>query len=64
VDFAGRFIYDDNDEEIINFGKYKGRKVVEILRIDPGYYNWIMDNNFTLDTKRALTNIRLRVTKR
>ncbi|GHT36003.1 DNA polymerase III subunit epsilon [Bacteroidia bacterium] len=64
VDFAGRFIYDDNDEEIVNFGKYKGRKVVEILRIDPGYYNWIMENNFALDTKRALTNIRLRVTKK
>jgi len=64
VDFAGRFIYNDKNEEIVNFGKYKGRKVVEVLMIDPGYYSWIMDNNFTLDTKRALTAIRLRLTNK
>jgi DNA polymerase-3 subunit epsilon len=62
VDFAGRFIYDDNNQEVINFGKYKGRKVAEVLMIDPGYYGWIMDGNFTLDTKRVLTAIRLRIT--
>jgi DNA polymerase-3 subunit epsilon len=64
VDFAGRFIYNDKNEEIINFGKYKGRRVVEVLMTDPGYYTWMMDNNFTLDTKRALTNIRLRINSR
>ena len=64
VDFAGRFIYDDNDKEVINFGKYKGKFVEDILRADPGYYNWIMENNFALDTKRALTNIRLRVMRK
>ena len=61
VDFAGRFIYNDNNEEVVNFGKYKGKKVIDVLRTDPGYYSWILDNNFTLDTKRALTAIRLRL---
>ena len=28
VDFAGRFVYDENGQEIINFGKYKGRKLM------------------------------------
>ena len=31
VDFAGRMIYDENDVEIFNFGKYKGVPVTEVL---------------------------------
>lgn len=60
VDFAGRIIYNDKGEEVINFGKYKGQKVDEILKKDPGYYGWIMDSDFTLHTKKVLTNIKLR----
>ena len=60
VDFAGRFIYNDKMEEIINFGKYKGRRVAEVLLTDPGYYSWMMQSDFTLDTKRILTNIKLK----
>ncbi|MBQ7824574.1 MAG: 3'-5' exonuclease [Bacteroidaceae bacterium] len=60
VDFAGRFIYDENGVEVFNFGKYKGRSVVEVLRTDTGYYGWIMQGDFALDTKNVLTRIRLR----
>ncbi len=60
VDFAGRFIYDENDVEVFNFGKYKGRSVAEVLRTDMGYYGWIMQGDFALDTKNVLTRIRLR----
>lgn len=60
VDFAGRFIYDDNHVEIFNFGKYKGRPVAEVLRTDTGYYGWIMQGDFALDTKNVLTRIKLR----
>ncbi|MBO4530418.1 MAG: 3'-5' exonuclease [Paludibacteraceae bacterium] len=60
VDFAGRFIYNEKKEEIINFGKYKGRKVAEVLLTDPGYYGWIMQSDFTLDTKRVLTQLRFK----
>ncbi|MDR3245828.1 MAG: 3'-5' exonuclease [Prevotellaceae bacterium] len=59
IDYSGRFITDKDDEPIFNFGKYKGRKVKEILSIEPAYYSWIMNGEFTLDTKRALTEIRL-----
>jgi len=61
VDFAGRMVYDDNGNEIINFGKYKGQKVTDVLRKDLGYYSWIMQSDFTLDTKRMLTNIKLKM---
>lgn len=60
VDFAGRFIYDDNNVEIFNFGKYKGRPVADVLRTDTGYYGWIMQGDFALDTKNVLTRIKLR----
>lgn len=60
VDFAGRFIYDENGVEVFNFGKYKGCSVVEVLRTDTGYYGWIMQGDFALDTKNVLTRIRLR----
>ena len=60
VDFAGRIVYNDKDEEIINFGKYKGQKVEDVLRNDIGYYGWIMQGDFPLHTKKVLTNIKLR----
>ncbi len=60
ADFAGRIVYDDNEEEMFNFGKYKGQKVVDVLKKDPGYYGWIMQGDFTLHTKKVITNVKLR----
>lgn len=59
VDFAGRIIYNDNDVEIFNFGKYKGKAVSEVLDKDPGYYGWMMQGDFPLYTKKILTSIKL-----
>lgn len=61
VDFAGRMIYNDKGEEVINFGKYKGRLVTEVLQTDPGYYAWIIGGDFPLNTKQKLTEIRMRM---
>ena len=60
VDFAGRMVYYDNGVEVFNFGKYKGQSVSEVLKKDPGYYSWILNSDFTLNTKAMLTKIRLR----
>ncbi len=60
VDFAGRIIYNDKDEEIFNFGKYKGQKVSDALRRDPSYYSWMMNGDFALNTKQVLTRLRLK----
>lgn len=59
VDYAGRIVLDDNDEPVFNFGKHKGRKVTEVLQKEPSYYSWMMDGDFTLDTKQQLTRIKL-----
>jgi DNA polymerase III subunit epsilon len=61
VDFLGRIIYDDNGAEVFNFGKYKGQKVEEVFLKDSGYYNWMMNGDFPLFTKKVLTNIKLRM---
>ena len=60
VDFAGRMVYDDNGAEVFNFGKYRGQLVKDVLAKDPGYYSWILNSEFTLNTKAALTRIRVR----
>jgi DNA polymerase-3 subunit epsilon len=60
ADFAGRIVYNENKQEIINFGKYKGRLVEEVLKEDPGYYGWIMQGDFPLYTKKVFTTIKLR----
>lgn len=59
VDLAGRLIRDDKGRVLINFGKYKGREAKKVLTDDPGYYGWIMQGDFTTDTKRMFTKLKL-----
>ena len=76
VDFAGRIVWrpvlDANGKETLddkgrvikkeyfNFGKYKGCAVDEVLQRDPGYYSWMIQADFTNNTKQVLTRIRLK----
>lgn len=59
VDFAGRMVYNEQNIPTFNFGKYKGKPVEEVLRKDPGYYSWMLQGDFTLNTKQMLTRIKL-----
>ncbi|MBR5802982.1 MAG: ribonuclease H-like domain-containing protein [Bacteroidaceae bacterium] len=59
VDFAGRMVYNEQGIATFNFGKYKGQSVEEVLRKDPGYYSWMLQGDFTLNTKQMLTRIKL-----
>ena len=76
VDFAGRIVWKevkdingkvvtDKDgkavkQETFNFGKYKGRSVSEVLKCDPGYFSWMLNGDFTYNTKQVLTRIKLK----
>ena len=60
VDFAGRLVYDENGDEVINFGKYKGVKVKDVFPKDSGYYGWLMQSDFTLNTKQAFKKLWLK----
>lgn len=79
VDFAGRIVWEDVKDkngkaltdkdgkplrhEVFNFGKYKGHVVTDVLHRDPGYYSWMLNADFTLNTKQVLTRIRLKEAK-
>lgn len=60
VDLAGRIVLNDQGEEVINFGKYRGRQVVDVLRRDSGYFAWVMQGDFTQNTKQTFMRIRLK----
>jgi DNA polymerase-3 subunit epsilon len=60
VDLGGRMVFNDKGQEMFNFGKHKNRIVTEVLRQEPAYYEWVMNGDFSLDTKRKLTEIKLR----
>jgi DNA polymerase-3 subunit epsilon len=59
VDLAGRMIRNEKDEVIFNFGKHKGKAVLQVLKDEPSFYEWMMKGDFPLDTKRRLTEIKL-----
>lgn len=59
VDLAGRMVYNDRGEIVFNFGKHKGKTVTWVLEKEPQYYDWIMNNDFALNTKQKLTEIKL-----
>lgn len=60
VDLAGRIVLNDKNVEVFNFGKHKGKSVGEVFKREPGYYDWMMQGDFPLDTKRKLTQIKLK----
>lgn len=59
VDFAGRIVRNDKGQEVFNFGKYKDMPVLDVFQRDPGYYSWILQGDFSLNTKQVLTRIKL-----
>jgi DNA polymerase-3 subunit epsilon len=60
ADLMGQIIFNENDEEVFNFGKYKGRLVSEVFEREPQYYEWMMKADFPSYTKKILTAIKLR----
>ncbi|MAY84846.1 MAG: DNA polymerase III subunit epsilon [Flavobacteriales bacterium] len=60
VDLVGRIVYDENNVEVFNFGKHRGKSVSEVFKKEPSYYAWMMDGDFPQYTKKVLTSIKLR----
>ena len=60
ADFAGFLVYNKEGEECFSFGKHKGKRVVDILNEEPGYFGWLLNADFPLYTKKVLTAIKLR----
>lgn len=64
VDFAGRMVFNDKGEEVINFGKHKGRTVEQVFDMEPSYYAWMKQGDFPLYTKKKLDDIWQRWSKK
>jgi len=64
VDLAGRMILTIKGDIIYNFGKHKGKEVKSVFKEDPAFYDWVMNGDFSLDTKRKLTEIKLSMLKK
>lgn len=60
ADLAGRFVFNEQGEEVFNFGKHKGKPVELVLKEEPSYYSWMMNGDFPMNTKQVLTAIKLR----
>ncbi|TAE58712.1 MAG: 3'-5' exonuclease [Nostocales cyanobacterium] len=57
LDPTGKLIYDQEKQAIVfNFGKYRGKTLLEVFSKDPGYYDWMMNKaNFSLSTKNVIS---------
>lgn len=61
ADFAGFILFNEDEQEIFSFGKYKGRTVEEVLKENPGYNSWMQQADFPLYTKKVLRQIKERM---
>lgn len=64
VDFAGRMVFNENGEEVFNFGKHKNKTVEQVFDTEPSYYAWMKQGDFPLYTKKKLEEIWTRWNKK
>ena len=60
ADLAGRIIFNEQGQEVFNFGKHRGKPVEQVFREEPSYYSWMMNGDFPLNTKQVITAIKVR----
>lgn len=59
ADLAGFLHYDEKDQIVFGFGKFKGQSVTAVLQREPGYLGWLLDADFPRYTKKIITQIKL-----
>lgn len=57
VDLVGLIKFDESGNEVFNFGKYKGKKIIEIFKKHPYYYKWIQNTNLPIYTKKIFSKL-------
>jgi DNA polymerase III subunit epsilon len=57
IDVTQRLKYNINNEIIFNFGKYINMTVKDVFTKDKGYYNWIMEKDFSVQVKQVIKKI-------
>jgi DNA polymerase-3 subunit epsilon len=59
LDLSGRIVLDNKKQASFNFGKYKGIPVKQVFKKEPSYYDWMMNGDFSSQTKKIITKLRL-----
>lgn len=61
ADFAGFVGYNKEGQEIISFGKHKGKVIEDLFKTEPGYFSWIQNADFPKYTKKVLRDLKVRI---
>ena len=64
VDLGGRMSRNGQGQVVFNFGKHKGKAVLAVFKEEPAYYDWMMNGDFPMDTKRRLTELKLSILRK
>jgi DNA polymerase-3 subunit epsilon len=57
LDVTQRLKYNAKGEVIFNFGKYAGQVVAQVFKMEPNYYHWIMEKDFSAQVKQIVKKI-------
>ena len=57
LDLASRIVLNDKDVPVFNFGKHKGRSVVDVFLKEPSFYAWMLQGDFPKNTKDVATRL-------
>lgn len=59
IDVTNRLKYNSDGEIVFNFGKYQNQRVIDVItRIDPNYYRWILEKDFSVQVKKTIKKIK------
>lgn len=58
LDLEARIVKNEAGEPIFNFGKHKGDTVKSVVRKDPSFIDWILNSEFSKNTKDVLRALR------
>lgn len=57
ADLSGKFSYNEKNEAIFSFGKYKDKTIETVKVVDPNYFTWFNNADFPNDSKLFLSNL-------
>lgn len=61
LDLAARIVLNDKNIPIFNFGKHKGVPVEEVYHKEPAFFDWMLQRDFSRNTKDVLIQLRARI---
>ncbi len=54
VDLAGRIVLNEQRQPVFNFGKHRGKTLLEVWQREPAYFDWMLQGDFPKNTKDVM----------